>query len=284
MEKAIQWISNAHPVVRIILIMGVSVLGHFIVQKLRRFTQWLLVGKKGSSNGIAGETLSRQYPRIASLLTIFVSAATFTVYFLAIGLILKEFSISLTAYLASATVIGLAVGFGSQGLVQDIVTGLTLIFSEALYVNDMVEISGQVGIVDTIGLRFTTLINLHGQKIYVPNRTIGIISRVRNGYIRAYVDIQITNKMDTARIVSEIDALAAAMAGQFYSIILAPPENMGIRSTPNDKWQFLRIKMKLWPGQGHLIEGTFKQRVVAAMKKADPEFADWMVTVVYKTE
>lgn len=58
------------------------------------------------------------------------STLVFTIYFGAFGLMLHEFGVSLTAYLASASIIGLAVGFGSQGLVQDVVTGLTLILSD----------------------------------------------------------------------------------------------------------------------------------------------------------
>ena len=132
------------------------------------------------------ETFIRRYPKIATVTTILVSGLTFTIYFMAIGLILREFKVSLTAYLASASVIGLAVGFGLQGLIQDVIIGLTLIFSDVLSIEDVVELSGQVGKVENIGLRFTTLVNLHGQQIYVPNRNIAMISRFRRGAIRIF--------------------------------------------------------------------------------------------------
>ncbi len=63
--------------------------------------------------------------------------------------------LSLKTYLASASIMGLAIGFGSQGLVQDVVTGVTLVFSDLIDVGEMVEISGQTGIVRSIGMRFT---------------------------------------------------------------------------------------------------------------------------------
>jgi small conductance mechanosensitive channel len=93
-------------------------------------------------------------------------------YFVAVGLVLKEFGISLTAYFASATIIGLAVGFGSQGLVQDVVNGLTVVFSDLFDVGDMVEIAGQTGFVQKIGIRFTVLNNFMGAEVFIPNRTI----------------------------------------------------------------------------------------------------------------
>ena len=65
-------------------------------------------------------------------------------------MILREFKISLTTYFASATVIGLAVGFGLQGFVQDLVIGLTLIFSNALNIGEMVKLGDEIGNVDNI--------------------------------------------------------------------------------------------------------------------------------------
>ncbi len=101
-------------------------------------------------------------------------------YFFAVGLVLEEFGVNLTAYLASASIVALAISFGSQGLVQDMVIGVTLIFSDALDVGDMVEIAGTVvvvGRVEEVGLRFTKLINLFNQIVFIPNRTIANVSR-----------------------------------------------------------------------------------------------------------
>ena len=74
---------------------------------------------------------------------LFLSVLKYIIYFTAIGFILSEIGVNYTAYLASLSVVGLAIGFGSQGLVQDIVTGFFLIFEGQFDVGDMVEISGQ---------------------------------------------------------------------------------------------------------------------------------------------
>jgi moderate conductance mechanosensitive channel len=120
--------------------------------------------------------LTRRYPKLATIITILVSAMTFTICFVTVGMILREFKISLTTYFASATVIGLAVGFGLQGFVQDLVIGLTMIFSGALSIGEMVKLGDEIGKVDSIGLRFTVLINLHGQRILIPNRNIATLA------------------------------------------------------------------------------------------------------------
>ncbi len=145
-------------------------------------------------------------------------------------MILREFKISLTTYFASATVIGLAVGFGLQGFVQDLVIGLTLIFSDALTIGEMVKLGDEIGKVDSIGLRFTVLINLHGQRIIIPNRNIATISQFRGGCIRAYVDIQLPQEIDEKEMLQAIQAIAKGMYDQHRSIILAIPEIFGIKA------------------------------------------------------
>jgi small conductance mechanosensitive channel len=263
------------------VLLGIA--AHLIVREIRRFIQWILGQDEGEQVSVR-DSFARNYPKLASLMTILVSAFTFTIYFITLGLILRELNVSLTKYLASASVIGLAIGFGSQGLVQDVVIGLTLIFSEAVNIEDVVEISGQVGRVENIGLRFTTLVNLHGQKINIPNRTIGTIGRFRGGCIRAYVDVQIPDEIDEKKVIAEVESIARGMFSQYGAIILTEPELMGIKHAESGNWQYLRVKFRLWPGQGGLIETTFRQRVTAVIKKMHPDYADWMVTVNYRTE
>ena len=121
---------------RILVIIAAAVGVHLTVIMIRA------IGKR-----LMAVMPSRSLAKVRSILGLLNSISIFILYFAAVGIVLKEFGVSLTAYLASASVLGLAVGFGSQGLVQDVVTGLTLIFSDLVDVDDMVEISGQTGIV-----------------------------------------------------------------------------------------------------------------------------------------
>ncbi|MGD9194265.1 MAG: mechanosensitive ion channel [Desulfobacterales bacterium] len=281
--KLVDILTHMNPVLRIFIVIVLAVAAIFIVKTIRRFSQYLLT-MKVDSNETSQEILTRRYPKLATIITILVSAVTFTIYFVAVGMILREFKISLTTYFASATVIGLAVGFGLQGFVQDLVIGLTLIFSDALAIGEMVKLGDEIGKVDSIGLRFTVLINLHGQRIIIPNRNIATISQFRGGCIRAYVDIQLPQEIDEKEILQAILAIAKGMYNQHRSIILAIPEIFGIKDVKDGPWRYLRIKFKLWPGQIKIIEETFKERVVQVLKKSYADYASWMVTVTYKVE
>ncbi len=281
--KLLDILTDMNPILRILLVIVLAVAANFTVKTIRRFSQYLLTMKVDSKE-TSEEILTRRYPKLATIITILVSAVTFTIYFVTVGMILREFKISLTTYFASATVIGLAVGFGLQGFVQDVVIGLTLIFSDALTIGEMVKLGDEIGKVDSIGLRFTVLINLHGQRILIPNRNIATISQFRGGCIRAYVDIQLPQEIDEKEMLQAIQAIGKGMYNQHRSIILATPEIFGIKDVKDGQWRYVRIKFKLWPGQIKIIEETFKERVVQVLKKSDADYASWMITVTYKVE
>jgi moderate conductance mechanosensitive channel len=265
---------------RVLVIIAIALLLHLLVRLLRLAGEWIVT--PAASPTVARDLFQRRQPKVATVTTLLVSAATFSIYFVAVGLILDAVDISLTAYFASATVIALAVGFGSQGLVQDVVIGITLVFSDAFNVGDVVEISGQVGRVDRIGLRFTTLTNFQGQVVYIPNRNIGIIGRFRRGAIRAYVDIQLTESLSAADVAQLVQRIATGLRTQQPAILLAAPEVVGPFDARPGDWRYLRVKFRLWPGQGAFIETAFRQRALAALRRLDPEYADWMLTVTYR--
>lgn len=265
------------PIARMAAILVAAIAIHHVV-KLIRWTSERYITHGPTDR----RELWRKFPRFATLTTIIVSALTFAIYFVAVGYMLGELGVDLTAYVASASVIGLAVGFGLQGFVQDVVVGLTLIFSDVLNVGDVVDVSGQTGRVQQIGLRFTTIVNLFDQRVSIPNRNITLISQYRKGYIRAYVDVQIPDGADPEEVSGLLRGIAAGMRQQFRLIIITDPEMMGVRDAESGGWQYIRVKFRIWPGQGPLIESGFKQRVITAMKKRHADYADWMVAVTYR--
>jgi moderate conductance mechanosensitive channel len=271
----IESIAQLPPVPRALAILGLALLAHLFVRGLQRAAEYAL--EPGERRAI----IFARHPKLVTVISLAVSAVTFAVYFAAIGLVLNEFGIPLTAYFASATIIGLAVGFGSQGLVQDVVAGLTLIFSDAMDVGDVVEISGQVGRVERLGLRFTVLKNIFGQRVLVPNRNITLISRYRGGVVRAYVDAQVPEGADE----QETEDLLASAARSFqrqHAGVVGRAELVGTRPAGEPGWRFVRVVLRIWPGQQPLVENAFRQRVIAALRARHPEYADWMVTVTYR--
>ena len=135
-------------------------------------THLLVIAVKRLATGRLSFRTNHRHRKAQSIATLLASAVIFGLYFAGLGLVFRELNVSLTAYFASASVIGLAIAFGSQGIVQDVVTGLTLIFSDLLDVGDLVEISGQTGIVRAITIRFVRSEKATGANAFIPKRTI----------------------------------------------------------------------------------------------------------------
>jgi small conductance mechanosensitive channel len=266
----------------VLLIAIVAVIVHVLVKITRHVSEWFIHNSQAKKNPLGFVT---QQPKFVTLTRLIVSGIIFVIYFFATGLVLQEFGVNLTAYLASATVIGLAISFGSQGLVQDVVIGLTLIFSDAMDIGDVVEIAGSavvIGRVEEIGLRFTVLRNFHNQEIFIPNRTIANVSRFPNGGVYAYADIQIPDGVDRQKAVQSVQNVARGMWQQFGAIILSEPVWGDVETAEGGGWSFLRVHFKIWPGQGSLIETTFRQQMVSTMRTFRPDYADWQVAVTYR--
>ncbi len=269
---------------RIVLILGLAILLHVVVKAVRGLSEWVIL-RGHAHHGRLGVRL--QKPKVITVTRLVVSGVIFLLYFLAIGLVLQEFGFSLTAYLASASVLGLAISFGSQGLVQDIVIGLTLILWDAMDVDDMVEIDGLdspsvIGRVTEIGMRFTKVVNFYNQVVFIPNRLIANVSRFPHGVMDAYADVQVPPDVDPVLAAQRVQSIALGMWSQFGAIILAQPTMGHVEEAKGGGWNFVRAHFKIWPGQGSLIEVTFRQQAVRAMRLHFPTYADWQVAVTYR--
>lgn len=242
-----------------------------------------VLGVRGLSRRILRSRLTSE-AKAHTVTSFFTSLLVFAVYFGAVGFALSELGVSLTTYLASASVIGLAVSFGSQGVVQDVITGLTVVFSDLLDIGDLVDLGGQVGIVESVGIRFTVLVNFAGARVYVPNRTVTNVINYPDGYIRVFLDARLPEDSslwpDAER---QIAVLAEAAYEQYPGILLVPPTLEG-REETRAGYGYLRVKFRIWPGQGAVIEQAVKASIVQAMKRVDASYGDWMVTVHYRAE
>lgn len=214
-----------------------------------------------------------------TLISLAASFTEFCIYFIAIGYILSLFGVSLTTYLASASILGLAIAFGSQGLVQDVVTGLTVVATDIFNVGEMLEISGQVGIVEEFGIRFTVLRNANGALVYVPNRNITAVIKYPRRHIRYHVDITLAEDDETAeRMAQAAETAARTFTQQLPAIFLRPPSFARI-DIENPPRAIFRITFRIWPGRGGPIEGSFRQELISRMKPLEEDFGDWRVTV-----
>jgi small-conductance mechanosensitive channel len=278
------WANHPSHIVHIAIIIGLALMVHFIVGLIRYLSETVITRSHEKRNPFGFVT---QQPKFITLMRLIVSTVNFIVYALAIYLIITlEYPNDSTfkTYLTSAAVIGLALSFGLQGLVQDVVTGITIILSDTMDVGDTVDLmNGVIGRVERVGLRFTKVTNFYNQEIFVPNRAIANVSRFPHNGLSAYVDVQIPVKVDQNAVVQTIQNVAKGVQAQFNAIILAEPVFGKIQATPGN-WNYLRVRFVIWPGQNAIIETTFRSQMVNAMKTFDSTYADWQVVVTYRAQ
>lgn len=274
----------SYVILKIAVIVCIAFLAHFLIRLIQTVVD-RLIRRSAAKKSAVGFVV--QQPKFITLTGLITGALTLALYSVALGFILKVgFDVDpkqfLATYLATASVVGFAVGFGSQGLIQDVITGLTLIFTQTLQVGDMIESSGYIGRVERVGLRFIELRTFYDQKVFLSNRNISNISRYPRDGVHAYVDVQLPAKADRAKLTEALNHVAKGMWEQFRAIILGEPELLDIQPAGPDARGFLRIEFNIWPGQGALIENTFRQRVVETVKQFEPSYGDSMVIVTYR--
>lgn len=253
----------------IVLIVSCALGAHIAVIIVRRVSRRLQRSRAGS------------HSKTHTLAGFITSTAVFTIYFMAAGFVLRELGVSLTAYLASASVIGLAVSFGSQGLVQDVISGLTVVFSDLLDIGDVVDIGGQTGVVANVGIRFTQLIGFTGARIFIPNRIIANVINYPEGHVLAFLDARLPDAADAAlRAEEAIRRHAEAARDQFPQIILSVPVVVGRQQTAAG-YAYLRIQLRIWPGQGAIAENFLKPSITQSLRELDSAYAEWMINLHY---
>ena len=150
--------------------------------------------------------------------------------------------------------------------------------------DEMVEVSGQIGIVQSIGMRFVVLKNALGAEVFIPNRTITTVLNYKRGYIRCLVDVTLSGDPGMAeQMETRVHRIVQAVFEQYPGIFIAKPSSEGRIKTTAGK-EFLRIKFRIWPGRGKILETALHAQIVQSLKMISQDYADWMVTVDYELE
>jgi moderate conductance mechanosensitive channel len=167
--------------------------------------------------------------REATLLRLLDNVLTYVVYFVVIMMVLDTVGIPVTTILAGAGIVGLAVGFGAQSLVKDIITGFFIIFEDQFSVGDYVRIGNFEGYVEEIGLRTTKIKSWTGEVHILPNGSINQVTNFSLNNSIAVVDVSIAYEGDIERAENVIRELLAELPAK-YEDMVKEPELLGIQN------------------------------------------------------
>jgi len=262
---------------RILGIVAIMVVSGLIITVMRLLSRFVIFSKWGPLKFL----YAHQKNRAMTMNSLILNVLKYIIYFTAFGFILSELGVNYKAYLASLSVIGLAIGFGSQGLVQDMVTGFFLIFESQFDVGNMVEISGQTGIVNELGLRMTKLRNYLGQLIVIPNRNIAIVGKYSKGALQAFVDVAVKSPEAAEQGAAELQQIGDEMHRQFQGVILTRPKLLSPLSLKTGE-HFIRMYLEIWPQQQWVIDQQLVPRIREILKSKGFEIPGDLVATFYR--
>lgn len=165
-------------VIRISLIfIGAVILRSILLVSVRRVVKGIVGGAKNKSDSNGALAQARLVQRARTMGSVLSNLITWTVYTIAITMLLSELGVAVGALIAGAGIVGAALGFGAQNLVRDLLSGLFIVLEDQYGVGDKVDLGEASGVVENVGLRVTQLRDSKGTLWYVRN---GEILRVGN--------------------------------------------------------------------------------------------------------
>ncbi len=167
------------------------------------------------------------------------SVAHYSLYFIALLTILSKFGINLGPVLAGAGILGLAIGFGAQSLVKDVITGFFLIFERQLEVGDIVEVNGLIrGTVEEVGLRITKIREYNQRLHYLANGTISQVTNYNREKMRAIVPITVPYESNLDVVSSALEEVCENVNKKFEDSLVEKPEVVGVTNIDQNGVQF----------------------------------------------
>ena len=157
------------------------------------------------------------------------SVIKYTVWFIVICSILTTFGVNVTSLIAVAGVGSVAIGFGAQSLVQDIITGMFILFEDQFGVGDIITVDMLTGTVESIGLRSTRIRSADGDLHIIPNGMIKIITNMSKEFNRGTIDIGVAYEENIDRVIDVMkDEVAKIYREKTISGLIAEPKVLGI--------------------------------------------------------
>jgi len=176
--------------------------------------------------------------------------------------VLAELGIPVAPLLASAGVVGVAVGLGTQSLIKDVIAGLFILLEDQFGIGDLVTIAGVTGTVEEMSLRRTAVRDFNGTLHIVPNSEIKIVSNASKDWARVIVDVDVAYETDLGHAMSVLARVGEALASapEFQADVLEPPQVLGVMALA-DSGVTLRIVAKVKAGAQWAISRELQRRI-----------------------
>ncbi|SER67279.1 mechanosensitive ion channel family protein [Actinokineospora terrae] len=225
--------------------------------------------KERAPQALGALVSERRQQRAKTIGSVLKSLVTFIVYGLAFIMALGELGVNLGPVIASAGIVGVALGFGAQNLVKDFLSGIFMMLEDQYGVGDVVDVGEASGTIEAVGLRVTTLRDVNGTVWYVRNGEILRVGNSSQGFAVAVVDIPVGYGADVDAVIALLGQVMTDVAAEepFSSDVIEPPEVLGVEKVTPESVT-IRMTVKVRPGRQWAVQRALRARAMGAVEEA----------------
>ncbi len=211
------------------------------------------------------DQVERGRQRAETLGSVMRSVAALVIYTIAIIMSLGEFDMNLGPLIASAGILGIALGFGAQSLVKDFLSGIFMFLEDQYGVGDIIDVGETTGVVEEVKLRTTKIRDVNGALWHVPNGEIRRVANSSQEWARVILDAEVAYDTDLAHATSVIKRVADEMWSEFLpeATILEEPEVQGVQRFGADSIA-IRLAVKVEPAEQFTAARELRRRLKEA--------------------
>jgi small conductance mechanosensitive channel len=260
------WSWGVETVPAVVLVLVVAVLAHVV---------WRIVVSR-----IAGVMRSRgtrkdhaeKVKRLDTMTGLLRKVGGIAIWVVATIMILGHVGIQIGPLLAGAGIVGVAVGFGSQSLVKDVISGMFFLAEDQVRVGDWVRVDATSGLVESITVRTIILRDLEGTVHVIPHGMVGTVSNMTKEWSAALLDVGVAYKEDTDRVVEVLREVSEDMRAdeELGELILEPLQVFGV-DTFADSAVVVRVRLKTQPGSQWSVGREYRRRIKHAFDRSGIE-------------
>lgn len=255
----------------IMYVSGVLVVSRILTWGSRKLTDGIDARSTASDALVRSEAAKHRHATVDVITWTFLGL----LYIVTAVLVVERLGVPLTSLVAPATVAGVALGFGAQRVVQDILAGFLIVSERQYGYGDVVRISalgsttGVTGTVEEVTLRITRLRTSNGEVVFVPNGQIVQATNLSRDWARAVIDVPVPVTADVSQVTSVLREVgeAAFKDEQLRPLLLDTPSVMGVESIAVDQFE-VRVVARTLPGKQFEVTRTLRAQIAEALRTA----------------
>jgi moderate conductance mechanosensitive channel len=206
--------------------------------------------------------------RMNTLVRIFSWTINTIIVVIAAMMVLQEFGVKIAPILASAGIVGVAIGFGGQYLVKDAITGFFIIFENQYRIGDVINVNDVGGVVEDISLRITTLRDMNGTVHYVPHGEVKIVSNLSKHFAKVNLNVGVSYDSDLEKVKEVVNRIGNELATDpaWKTMLNTPPQFLRVDSL-DDSCITIKVVAETKPLKQWDVTGELRKRIKEGFEK-----------------